>query len=69
MVEDRSAHGAHEIEGEERPMSRERLDTPEMQARIAKAKERAATGGSDHGSTADDLVELARERRSMDARP
>ena len=53
----------------ERPMPRGKLDTPEMRSKIAKAKERAkATEAAGSGMTADDLLQLARERRSVDAR-
>lgn len=44
----------------ERPMSREKLDTPEMRAKIAKAKARASAGEGGSGKTPDDLMNLAR---------
>lgn len=47
-------------------MPREVLDSPEMQARIAKAK--AREGKADSGKTADDLLKLAREQRRVDSR-
>jgi hypothetical protein len=52
----------------ERPMPREKLDTPEMKAKIAKAKERATAVEGGSGKTADDLIKLAREQRRMDSR-
>ena len=53
---------------EERPMPREKLDSPEMKARIKKARERAASGELGSGKTADDLLDLAREQRNVDSR-
>ena len=52
----------------ERSMSRERLDTPEMKARIAKAKQRASASEGGSGKTADDLLKLAHEQRRVDTR-
>ena len=45
---------------EERPMRREVLDSPEMKAKIEKAKDRAKERGVASGSTADDLLKMAR---------
>lgn len=53
----------------ERPMSRQRLDSPEMKAKIARAKQRADASESGDGKTADDLLNLARARRRVDPRP
>ncbi|MDP9330123.1 MAG: ATP-binding protein [Actinomycetota bacterium] len=66
-------HAEHQVEepegvGQERPMPRERLDAPEMKAKIAEAKERATAVEGGSGKTADDLLKLARERRRMDSR-
>jgi hypothetical protein len=52
----------------ERPMPREKLDTPEMKAKIAEAKDRARAVEGGSGKTADDLLKLARERWRMDSR-
>ena len=52
----------------EEPMSQEALDTPEMQARIAKAQATARRGRTTPGKTADDLLALAREHRGVDSR-
>jgi hypothetical protein len=53
----------------ERRMSRERLDTPEMRAAIAKAKARAESPAKQGGgSTAEDLLRQAREHRRVDSR-
>jgi hypothetical protein len=53
----------------ERRMSRERLDTPEMRAAIAKAKARAGSPAKQGGgSTAEDLLRQAREHRRVDSR-
>lgn len=58
------------LEGMERekPMPREVLDSPEMQAKIAKARARARRGRTGPGKTADDLLSLAREQRGVDSR-
>ncbi|MGH2594717.1 MAG: hypothetical protein ACRDH7_01995 [Actinomycetota bacterium] len=53
---------------QERPMSRARLDSPEMKALIEKALERAAAGEAGTGKTAEDLLELARAQRRVDSR-
>ena len=53
---------------EERPMPKEVLDSPEMKAKIAKAKARARQGRTGPGKTADDLLNLAREQRGVDSR-
>ena len=51
------------------PMIPEQLGSPEMQARIAKARARAtASSGGGRGKTADELERLAREQRDVDAR-
>ncbi len=52
----------------ERPMPREKLDTPDMKAKIAKAKERANAVEGGSGKTADDLLKLAAEQRRVDTR-
>jgi hypothetical protein len=62
-----SAAPWEELEPDE-PMSREALDTPEMQAKIAKAQATARRGRTAPGKTADDLLELAREQRGVDPR-
>jgi len=53
----------------EERMSREQLDEPEVQAAIAKAKERARNPvkGSG-GSNREDLLRLAREQRRVGTR-
>jgi hypothetical protein len=52
-------------EHDEVPMSREVIDSPEMQAKIAKAKLRARRKrGGPRGSTAADLERLAREAQN-----
>jgi hypothetical protein len=53
---------------DERPMPRDVLDSPEMMAKIEKADERAKKRGVPPGSTADDLLGMARERRRVDSR-
>jgi hypothetical protein len=52
----------------EEPMSRERLDSPEVQEAIARARSRIGRGERGAGSTADDLLERARDERRMDSR-
>jgi len=49
-----------EDESEERPLPREVLDSPEMKAKIEKAKDRAKERGVAPGSTGDDLLNMAR---------
>lgn len=70
MIHDRTEHETEQLEGTEpeRPMSREKLDTPEMRAKIAKAKARASATEGRSGRTADDLRKLAREQRRVDTR-
>jgi len=55
-------------EREARPMSRERLRTPEMQALVGDAERLASTGRRGGGSTAEDLSRMARELRDLDRR-
>jgi hypothetical protein len=49
-------------------MSPERLDAPEMKAKIEKARERTRDSIGGPGTTADDLRTLANEQRSVDSR-
>ena len=52
----------------EQPMSKEALEHPAMKAKIEAARERAREGAGDSGSTAEDLLEQANERRHVDSR-
>jgi len=56
-------------EGADAPMSREQLDSPEMKAAIARARELAAKPRVEGGSTADDLKRMADEIRRHLAAP
>ena len=55
-----SKHAPTRREG---PLPHEALDTPEMRAKIAKAKGRVRSGESSPGKTSDDLLDLARGKR------
>jgi hypothetical protein len=52
---------------QEQPMPKEALERPAMKAKIEAARKRAREGG-DPGSTAEDLLEEASERRHVDSR-
>ena len=47
----------------EGPLPHEALDTPEMRAKIAKAKERVGSAEYSPGKTSDELLDLARGKR------
>lgn len=53
---------------QEQPMPKEALERPAMKAKIEAARRRAREGEGDPGSTAEDLLEQASERRHVDSR-
>ena len=65
-----AAMQAEQLEGfeTERPMSREKLDSPEMKAKIQKARARAARGKVASGKTPADLRRIAGEQHRVDTR-
>ena len=60
--------GSFERVESERPMSRGRLGSSDMQIRIAEAERRAARGRKGAGKTADDLLSHASDKQEVDPR-